>query len=211
MTIQTVPSTDPATGTRPSPIKPGAITLVRHGEPALSRRVKLDSAGYRNWWAAYELGGLLEGQTPPRPVVDSALQATVRYASTRKRALETAKAICGELCFEPDPLFIEAPLPPPNFPSFMKFSPGTWGVIARFWWWAFDHHEGQETRKQAEARAIQAADKLIQHALTGQNVMLMAHGYFNGMIGLELARRGWTCVHKGGFKYWSRLRFEKKA
>src|SRR6185312_12929944 len=67
----------------------GAITLVRHGEPALSRRVKLDWKGYRDWWAQYELSGLLEGQTPP-PVLDTfACDARYIYSSTLRRSIET--------------------------------------------------------------------------------------------------------------------------
>ena len=44
---------------------PGAITLARHGRPALSRKVLLTSQGYRDWWATYEVGGLCKKQTPP--------------------------------------------------------------------------------------------------------------------------------------------------
>ena len=56
-----------------------------------------------------------------------------------------------------DALFIEAPLPPPHFPAWIKLSPRYWGVISRIWWHAFNHHEGQETRADAEVRADQAA------------------------------------------------------
>ena len=55
--------------------RPGAIVLARHGEPALSRRVRLDSAGYRRWWASYEDGGLLHGQSAPPQLVAAARDA----------------------------------------------------------------------------------------------------------------------------------------
>ena len=110
-----------------APVKAGAILLTRHGEPALSRRVKLDSDGYRRWWALYEEGGLLAGQSVPARLVDSAGGAVV-VCSTRRRSLETARALRPEGDFTPEPLMIEAPLPPPRLPSFLRFSPRTWGV-----------------------------------------------------------------------------------
>ncbi|HEY0052479.1 MAG TPA: histidine phosphatase family protein, partial [Caulobacteraceae bacterium] len=49
----------------PAGVRPGPIMLVRHGEPALSRRCMLSARQYREWWNTYEEGGLLDGQTPP--------------------------------------------------------------------------------------------------------------------------------------------------
>lgn len=185
-----------------------SITLVRHGEPALSRKIRLSAAQYRQWWASYEIGGLLEGQNPPETLRRDCAGADLLFSSTRRRSIETARAAAGDREVLADPLFIEAPLPPPNFPAFIRFSPRTWGVIARFWWWMFDHHEGQETRDEAKARAVRAADLLIEKASEGRAVVVMAHGFFNGMVGMVLQRRGWRLTRDEGFQYWSRRRFE---
>ncbi len=201
---------DDSMQSRAASVRPGAIVLARHGEPALSRRVKLDSAGYRAWWAKYEDGGLLEGQTPPERLKLMAKNAHVIFASTRQRSIETAKAVAGDKAFIQDALYVEAPLPPPNLPSWLKFSPRTWGVIARFWWWVFNHHEGQETKAEAKARARRAAQGLADMAIDGRDVLVLAHGFFNGMIGMELQRLGWRCVKDQGFHYWSARRFEKR-
>lgn len=190
--------------------KGGAITLVRHGEPALSRRVKLTARGYGEWWARYEVGGLLEGQQPPQVLKDYIARATHLLSSTRQRALETARMACGERAFESLDLFIEAPLPPPDFPDSLKFSPKHWGAISRFWWWAFNNHKGQETRREAEARARKAADVLLERAKGGDEVVLMAHGYFNYMISRELKRSGYVKTHEQGFKYWGCRRYEAR-
>jgi len=82
--------------------------------------------------------------------------------------------------------------------------------VSRFWWHAFDHHGGQETRAQAEARADQAAQKLIARAENGQDVLVFAHGYFNHMVGRALKADGWKLVQNQGFKYWSQRRYEKR-
>jgi broad specificity phosphatase PhoE len=199
----------PDTAGLPARTGNGAIVLARHGEPALSRRVKLDSEGYRRWWALYEEGGLLAGQAPPDGLLKLAAGAMV-IASTRRRSIETARALCGEDGgFRPDEIFIEAPLPPPRLPGVLRFSPRTWGVIARISWW-LGHHQGHETRQDAERRARKAAEHLASLADRGEEVLVLAHGYFNAMIGAELKRLGWRCVLDQGFRYWSQRRFERR-
>ena len=191
--------------------RPGAIVLARHGEPALSRKCVLTSDQYRDWWAKYEIGGLRAGQTPPPELLATAAGAGVIYSSTRPRAVETAAAAAAGREVVADALFIEAPLPPPHFPSWFKLPPKYWGAVARFWWHAFNHHEGQETRVQAEARADKAAQSLIARAETGEDVLVLAHGYFNHMVGRSLRAEGWKLVHNQGFKYWSQRRYEKRS
>jgi broad specificity phosphatase PhoE len=184
------------------------VILARHGEPALSRRLKLDAKGYDRWWATYEAGGILKGQTPPDELVQQAAVAGVIFASIRPRAIETARAVVGDRPITIDEMFVEAPLPAPKTPGFLRFSPKTWGVISRFSW-MFGNHRGQETRPQAKARASAAAERLIAEAEGGQDVLVLAHGFFNAMVGSELSRRGWRCVQDRGFKYWSARRFER--
>jgi broad specificity phosphatase PhoE len=89
-------------------------------------------------------------------------------------------------------------------------TPKVWGFLARFWWWYFNHHEGAETRAQAEARAELAADRLEAKAALGQDVVLLAHGFFNFMIGRALRRRGWRLADSQGYRYWSVRRFERR-
>lgn len=192
------------------PVRPGAIILARHGEPALSRKCLISARQYGEWWAKYEVGGLRAGQTPPPELVLAAEGAGAIYASTRPRALETAAAVSKGREVMVDALFIEAPLPPPGLPDFIKLSPRWWGVVSRFWWHLSDRHHQQETRAQAEARAEQAAQVLIGRAESGQDVLVLAHGYFNHMVGRRLKADGWKLVQNQGFKYWSQRRFEKR-
>jgi len=93
--------------------------------------------------------------------------------------------------------------------DWLKLSPRLWGFIARVWWWFFDHHEGGETRGEAEVRADRAADMLEELSGRGQDVVVLAHGFFNFMIGRALKRRGWRLVRSEGWKYWSMRRFER--
>lgn len=193
-----------------APARPGAIILARHGEPALSRRVWLNAKGYRQFWAQYEVLGLLPGQTPPDGLSDFVARAGVVFSSTRQRSIETAIAVTRGRDFASEPLFVEAPLPPPNLPDFIKMRPSYWGFLARVCWWFLDHHEGDETRRQAEGRADAAAERLIAEASQGHDVVVLAHGFFNFMVGRALRRRGWRVADSQGYKYWSMRRFERR-
>ena len=185
----------------------GTIILARHGEPALSRKTRFNGEGYREWWSRYEEGGLKAGQTPPAALVASAAKAGAVVASTRRRSIETARAVVGERAFATDPVFIEAPLPPPPWPKWVKLSPKIWGFWARFWWWFFNHHETQESRAQAETRADAAGRMLADLAADGQDVVLLAHGFFNVMIARALKKQGWRQISNEGFRYWSTKTF----
>jgi broad specificity phosphatase PhoE len=176
----------------------------------LSRKVRLSAGEYREFWARYEIMGLLPGQTPPAVLSGFVEQCDLLIASTRLRAIESAQTVGGGRAFDQEALLIEAPLPPPNWPSWIRLSPKLWGFFARFWWWFFNHHEGGETRRQAEARADQAAAKLHELALGGQNVVVLAHGFFNFLIARALKRRGWRPTLREGYKYWSTRRFERR-
>lgn len=201
--------TPAATAAAPAKGRAGVITLARHGEPALSRKVKLTAAEYREFWARYEVMGLLPGQTPPRDLTAFVEQCDVLIASTRQRAIESAEAVGRGKAFTREEFLVEAPLPPPNWPDWIRFSPRTWGFFARVWWWFFNHHEGQETRQQAQARAEYAAAELAAIAADGRDVVVLAHGFFNVMIGRALIRRGWRQTLREGYKYWSTQRFER--
>jgi broad specificity phosphatase PhoE len=191
--------------------KAGTITLARHGEPALSRKVRLNPREYGEFWGKYEVGGLVEGQKAPDFLVQWAKEADVVWVSTRRRAIESATILLGEGAKTiVDARLIEAPLPPPPWPAFVRMTPRVWGFWARFWWWWFNHHDGQETKAAATLRARAVIAEIIASAEGGKNVLVVAHGFFNAMLGLELKRAGWRKVQGRGWKYWSTRRFERR-
>lgn len=188
----------------------GSIVIARHGEPALSRRIKLSASGYRRWWAAYEEGGIVDPHKAPVGLLELVRKADTIFASVRQRAVETAEAVVQGRHFIRDPMFVEAPLPPPRWPEFIRLSPRTWGVIARACWW-FGGHDGQESRPEAEQRARATAERLIAEAAEGRNVVLLAHGYFNHMVGTDLKKLGWRQVSGRGYKYWSTRKYVREG
>jgi len=193
-----------------TPARPyGAIVLARHGEPDLSKKVRLSARGYADWWAKYEETGLKPGQTAPEALKLFAEGANVILCSTRPRSIETAKAVAGDRTVQIDPSLIEAPLPPPHWPNWLKLSPPIWGAVSRGYWWFFNRYHTQENRASAQYRADAAADRLIALAAQG-DVLVVAHGFFNTMIGLSLQRDGWKLTSNQGFRYWSMRRFERR-
>jgi len=189
----------------------GAVILARHGEPAISRKVRLSAQEYRSFWARYEVMGILPGQAPPALLRQCVEGAGEMITSTRLRSIESAQALAPGREFARHEMLIEAPLPPPSLPSFIRLSPRIWGFLARCWWWFFNHHEGAETRREAEARADEAARMLAAKAAEGHDVVVLAHGFFNYMIGRSLRRMGWRMTASQGFKYWSTRRFERRT
>ncbi len=183
------------------------IVLARHGRPALDRSQTMGFRGYRDWWRAYDEGGLAADQTPHPELVAIGEAADIIFSSTLRRAHETAEAVSAGQTIMARPELVEAPLPPPPVPG-LRLRPGAWGVVARLSWWA-GASGGQESRAAAEARAGVAADLLIEAALAdgGRLVLACAHGWFNRMLRPVLLARGWLCVADGGDGYWRARRY----
>jgi len=204
--LETVAAAPPVTGAVRGY---GAIVLVRHGEPDLSKKVRLSARGYADWWARYEETGLKPGQAAPEALKLYAEGATTILCSTRPRSIETAKAVAAGRIVQVDPNLIEAPLPPPHWPNWLKLPPPIWGAVSRGYWWFFSRYHTQENRAEAQCRADAAADRLIALAAQG-DVLVVAHGFFNTMIGLSLQRDGWKLTTNQGYRYWSMRRFERR-
>lgn len=187
----------------------GAIILVRHGRPALSRKVTLSAEGYRAWWGQYEVLGLRAGQAAPDSLKALARDAGTVLSSTRLRSIESAALVCEGKPFAQEPALIEAPLPPPPWPAWLKLPPTVWGVVSRFNWWWFNYHAGEESRREAEARAQAAVDRLVRLTADGKDVLVVAHGFFNAMLARTLRRRGWKLIQHSGYSYWGVRRFER--
>lgn len=192
--------------------QPGRIIVVRHGKPALDRDVgpRLDWQSYRDWWAQYEAGSLFPGQECPPSLVREAEGQVQFFSSMRPRAIESAAKIAQGRKIVSLPVFNEAPLPPPRWPSSFRFLPRAWNRFARVSW-LLGNANGEESVEETRRRAGAAADVLIEAANRGEPVLLAAHGWFNRMLRRPLTRRGWACVRDGGDSYWSFRVYEKRG
>lgn len=187
--------------------KTDVIILCRHGEPALSRKTRMNWRGYKYWWGLYDEGGLAPDQDAPRVIKDLAAQADIVIASPLLRAVETATKAKGAAPDRLEPLMVEAGLPPPNL-GYLRLKPPTWGVLARICWMAGFSGE-VESQVDARKRAEKAAGVLSEDAKGGKMVFVAAHGWFNRMMRPAFKRRGFICVEDHGDLHWSYRRFER--
>jgi broad specificity phosphatase PhoE len=182
----------------------GRIIIARHGRPSLSRDFRISTREYGDWWARYDASGLAMNEHPPAALIDLAAGATTVLSSTLPRAIETARELTRGRCDVPaDPIFVEAPLPPPPAPNWVKLNPTQWGVASRAAWFFGYTPKGVESHRQSWRRVNEAAERLAKHAQNG-DVLLCAHGYLNWMIDYRLRSLGWQRTQSGGgHNFWS--------
>lgn len=180
------------------------IILVRHGKPALSRKVRLSWREYRDWWIRYDEGGIKPGQTPPKKVVKWAQDADIILSSPLRRAVESVELAAGRAPDMTLPGLVEAALPSPPLGP-LKLRPKSWGTVARILWYV-GYSDGMESHTEARARADAVCVQLEDCASDGRTVYVSGHGWFNRMIKGSLMARGWRCKSQNGDLHWSRRR-----
>lgn len=184
------------------------IILIRHGQPAIALRPRTSRHGFRDYIGAYEEAGLDPASLPPQELRDLVKELKAVFSSDRPRSHQSAAALAPHAELVIDPLFAEAPLAAPPIPLLTMAVQG-WAVMARVLWHA-GHAPGIENYPAARRRAVQAADILVARAReTGGQAALVAHGYFNLMIGRELARRGFSRQGSHQVRYWNAVIYER--
>ena len=184
------------------------ILLIRHGQPHIALRPRTSHAGFTDYIDAYEEAGLEPSNLPPDELRDLAQELDHVHTSDRPRSHQSAKRLAPHAELIADPLFAEAPLASPPIPLLNMTVP-KWAVVSRILWHA-GFHPGIENPRKAARRAVQAADLLIAKARQKGVTALVAHGYFNWMIGRELKRRGFARTGSHQARYWNTVIYEKK-
>ena len=182
------------------------IVLVRHGRPAISTDHRTSHFGFRDYIDAYEAAGLDPSSAPPEELQDLARGLTAIFTSQRPRSQESAKAIAPHAQLIADSLFEEAPLASPKIPL-IKLGVPAWAVMSRILWHA-GYHPEIENYRRAKQRAKAAADILMFKAQEDGTSALVAHGYFNAMIGRELSRRGFKKTGGHRVRFWNAVVYE---
>jgi broad specificity phosphatase PhoE len=179
----------------------GRIILIRHGQPAIPVAPRASHREFRNYIDAYEQSGLDPRSAPPEELQDLVGELAAVFTSGKKRADESARILAPNAELIADPLFAEAPLAAPRIPL-LKMRVPKWAVVARIFWHA-GYHPEIENYRRAKNRAIKAAEILIIRARTDGAAALVAHGYFNFLIGRELRRRGFAKSGSHRARFWN--------
>jgi len=182
------------------------IILIRHGRPAIEPRPRTSHRGFRQYIDAYEEAGLDPSSAPPEELSDLVAELDSVFTSGRPRAHDSARALTPNAELIADPLFGEAPLASPRIPL-LRMRVTKWAIVARILWHAGFHPEIENYRR-AKRRASGAADILIARARREGAAVLVAHGYFNLMIGRELRRRGFKRSGSHRVRYWNAVIYE---
>lgn len=168
------------------------IVLVRHGRPDIAPTRWIGHRAFRDYIDRYQRAGLAEDSEPPaelRALTDGAQRV---FTSELPRAIESAHRLLPGIAQVSDPVFTEAPLASPPL-SGLRLKVPAWAVLARLAW-----HGGYtpsiETYRQAKLRAARALRILSEAAADDGRAVLVAHGYFNAILGRMLGQRGWRRV-----------------
>lgn len=186
--------------------EPIKIVLIRHGKPDVGPSTRLTHRTFEDYIETYERAGLDPGSSPPDWLVDLARKAQRVYCSDRPRARESARALAPHAQLEHSPLFMEAQLKSPKLPV-VKMKPAAWAVIARLAWHA-GHDGGIEDFRDAKGRAEKSVDILSGEARESGLAVLVAHGYFNAIVGRALSKRGWRKHGRHRAKFWNAVVYE---
>ncbi len=195
-----LPSARPGEGNRPR------IILVRHGKPAIETSPRTSHHGFRRYIDSYEEAGLDPASAPPDELRDLVNGLDEVFTSGSPRAHDSARSLLPEAEVIADPLFGEAPLAAPRIPL-VKMKVPKWAVMARIMWHA-GYHPEIENYRRAKHRATQAADILIERLQANGAAVLVAHGYFNAMIGRVLRKRGFRKMGSHRARFWNAVIYE---
>ena len=182
------------------------IILVRHGRPAISTSHRTSHREFRDYIDAYEAAGLDPDSVPPEELQDLVKELSAVYTSGKPRAQDSARALAPNAELIADPLFVEAPLASPRIPL-LRMKVPTWAVMARILWHAGYHPEIEDYRR-SKHRAVRAADILTKRAREEGTAALVAHGYFNLIIGRELRRRGFRKTGSHLVQFWNAVIYD---
>lgn len=186
---------------------PLRVILVRHGRPAIPTALRTSHDGFRRYIDAYEEAGLDPQSAPPEELLDLVKGLNAVHTSFSPRAQDSARTLLPEADVIADPLFAEAPLASPRIPL-LKMKVPVWAVMARLMWHA-GYHPEIENYRRAKHRAAAAADILVRQAHTREGeAILVAHGYFNAMIGRVLRKRGFRRTGSHRVRFWNVVIYE---
>ena len=183
------------------------IILIRHGQPDIALAPRTGHHGFRDYIDAYEAAGLEPSSLPPEELQGLVKDLGAVFTSGKPRAHQSAARLAPHAQLIADPLFVEAPLASPPLPL-LKLQVPKWAVMSRILW-HMGFTPGIENYRRARHRAAQAADILVARARDTGAAALVAHGYFNWMIGRQLRRRGFVKRGTHQARYWNTVIYER--
>lgn len=174
------------------------ITIIRHGEPDFDWERRVKGSDMVAIIRAYDASGIVG--TPPDESLDLVTAHNLIVCSDLTRSIQSAKALGADSIHESSSLFREM-----NLPCFdnvkMRLPLKIWTVVLRILWFA-GFSNNTESISEAKARAVDAANRLIELANEHQSVLFVGHGFLNRYVVKELRQRNWVGPRNAGKRYW---------
>ena len=166
------------------------IFLVRHGKPQCDHDTRIRGCDFARWVAEYEDSPIDSKFLPSPELLTQVARTQHIVTSTLRRSVESASILAPERSAVAEPLFKEAGIPT-AIPFRLALSPNSWDLLSRAAW-LLGMASGDESFREARARAGQAAAHLVALARQHGSVALVGHGMLNTLIARALRRSGWT-------------------
>ena len=184
------------------------IVLVRHGRPAMGRSRWIGHAAFAAYIDDYQAAGLDQGSAPPDELLAEVKGIKRVFTSELQRSIDSARVLLPKAELVSTPLFTESPLASPRVPALRLKAPA-WAVMSRIAWHG-GFRPGIESYGQSKHRARKALELLVGEAETEGKAVLVAHGYFNAILGRALVQRGWRKVQGAHrVKFWNAVIYER--
>lgn len=183
------------------------INLLRHGRPEINTSEKIIPADFHAWMEHYDRSSVAD--SPPDSAIVKCCQCHYIICSDFVRSVHSAQLL-GIAIDLTDPLFREAELPSFRWAG-PKMHAGNLSILARMAW-VCGYSLDCETYAVARSRAEKGAERLIQLALSHQQVLLIGHGMMNQLIGTMLKKRKWRSLHATRVnRYWGISTYRRDA
>ncbi len=164
-------------------------------------------AAFARYIDDYQAAGVDHALPPPQDLVDMVQGVKRVFCSDLQRSVESAQLLLPHAEKISSPLFTESPLASPPVPALRMKAPA-WAVVARVAWHG-GFKPGIESYGQSKSRAREATSLLIAEAEREGMAVLIAHGYFNAILGRTLRLKGWRRLdgaHR--VRYWNTVVYE---
>jgi broad specificity phosphatase PhoE len=179
----------------------GQIHLVRHGCSAhLWPARRITAQEFCEWIVAFNRTGIAADSFPSDELVAATRGVGVVVCSDLPRSIESAAHLAPEHSPRISSLFREAGRPlNGNWP--IRLPLDVWDYISRVLW-RINWISTDEPIHVARSRAREATRELVRLAEEFGEVLCVAHGTLNSLVGQELRGLGWEGPGRVLDKYW---------
>ena len=182
------------------------IVLARHGKPMARPRRAIPGRALAAWVQEGDLLPLDRTHRPSPELEQIARTSPLIVASTLRRSLESVALLVPGYDPLVDQLFREV-YRPTALRTGLRLPPAFWEVLTRLAWFA-GWSPGVESYRAARRRAVTAADRLVVLARDHGSVLLVGHGFMDGLIARRLRRTGWRGPRFRPRRFWAFSRYD---